>query len=105
MSQAESFITSDQKGLVLSFSPQASTLFGWLPEEVIGRRRLSTFHKRETLAELLPRLMQEARELGIFQEKVDMRRKDGTEFLANLTVRPLFEEGELAGYSVQAFEA
>lgn len=104
MSQAEKFITSDPKGLVLSFSPQASELFGYSPEEIIGRKRLSTFHKRGALRDLLPRLMKEAQEQGIFREEVDMRRKDGTEFLADLTVRALFEEGDLTGYSVLAHE-
>jgi PAS domain S-box-containing protein len=94
-------MTSDSKGFLQTFSTEASQLFGWLPEEVIGRRKVSTFHKRETLAEILPRLMKEATEQGAFQAEAMMRRKDGSEFPARLFVEALYEEGEMVGFGIR----
>jgi PAS domain S-box-containing protein len=57
MEELEPLVTADEKGLVESFSPEAVELFGWWPDEVVGRKRLSSFHRKEDLAELLPKMM------------------------------------------------
>ena len=104
MQELEPLVTADEKGLVESFSPEAVELFGWSPEEVVGRKRLSAFHRKQDLAELLPRMMGTAQEKGVFQEEVIMRRKDGSEFRAKLTVMSLREGGGMVGYGVHAVE-
>ena len=104
MQELESLVTADEKGLVENFSPEAVELFGWSPDEVVGRKRLSAFHRKQDLAELLPRMMGAAQEKGVFQEEVTMRRKDGSEFRAKLTVVSLQEGGQMVGYGVHVVE-
>ncbi len=104
MQVLEPLVTADAKGLVESFSPEAVELFGWSPDEVVGSKRLSTFHRKGDLAELLPRMMGTAQEKGVFQEEVTMRRKDGSEFRAKLTVMSLQEGGQMVGYGIHAVE-
>jgi len=55
MEELEPLVTADENGLVESFSPEAVELFGWWPDEVVRRKRLSSFHRKEDLAELLPK--------------------------------------------------
>ncbi len=104
MQELEPLVTADEKGLIVSFSSEAVELFGWSPDEVVGRKRLSVFHKKEDLAELLPRMMGTAQQKGVFEEEATMRRKDGSEFRAKLTVTSLQEGGQMVGYGVHAVE-
>ena len=104
MQEIDPLVTADEKGMIESFSPEAVELFGWAPDEVVGRKRLSTFHRKEDLAELIPRMMGTAQEKGLFQEEVTMCRKDGSEFRAKLTLMSLQEGGQMVGYGVHAVE-
>ena len=104
MQEQKPLVTANEKGLVESFTPEAVELFGWSPDEVVGRKRLSVFHKKGDLAELLPRMMVTAQEKGVFQEEVTMRRKDGFEFRAKLTVMSLQEGGQMVGYGIHVVE-
>ena len=47
---------------------------------------------------LVPRLLREAVEKGIFEEQVTLQRKDGGRFPAILTVRPMFRDGKQIGF-------
>lgn len=93
-----SVITCDLEGVVETFSEEASDLFGWTPEEVVGKERVAIFHQPEAVAELVPRLLKQAAEEGLFEEEVTLVRKDGSEFQARLAVRPLLRDGKIVGY-------
>lgn len=93
-----SVITCDAEGLVETYSQGAARLFGWRPEEVIGKERVSLFHRKDALATLVPRLLKTAAEEGKFEEVVTLVRKDGGEFKALLTVFPVYREGRMVGY-------
>lgn len=93
-----SVITCDLEGVVQTYSQGAQKLFGWRPEEVIGKQRVAIFHQPEAVPTLVPRLLKAAAEEGKFQEVVTLRRKDGREFKGLLTVFPMYREGRIVGY-------
>ena len=96
--------TADVRGYVQTFPAEASELFGWAPEEVIGAKRVSLFHKPEALKELLPRLMKLATERGVVREETTMVRKDRSEFQADIRVTSLYRGDEFVGYRTEVRE-
>lgn len=96
--ETSSGIACDNAGLVTSFGIGAAKLFGWKPEEVVGKQNVVVFHEPRAVATLVPRLLRTAAEKGKFEEEVTLVRKDGSKFVALLTVRPLLERGEIVGY-------
>ncbi len=91
-------IACDSTGLITSYGIGAGRLFGWKPEEVIGKQRVTIFHEPEAVQSLVPRLLKTAAEKGKFEEEVTLVRKDGSKFRAILTVRPLKSGNEITGY-------
>jgi PAS domain S-box-containing protein len=95
---SSSGIACDNTGLITSYGIGASRLFGWSAAEVVGKQRVTLFHLPEAVQALVPRLLKTAAETGKFEEQVTMVRKDGSKFLALLTVRPLKNGNEITGY-------
>jgi PAS domain S-box-containing protein len=95
---SSSGIACDNTGLITSYGIGASRLFGWTAAEVVGKQRVTLFHPPEAVQTLVPRLLKTAAETGKFEEQVTMVRKDGSKFLALLTVRPLKNGNEITGY-------
>lgn len=93
-----SVITCNMEGIVQQYAADAADLFGWTPDEVIGKMSVAAFHVPENVATLVPRLLKEAVVNGKFEEQVTLVRKDGARFPAMLTVRPMFRDGEQVGY-------
>ncbi len=93
-----SVITCDMTGTVTQYAADAADLFGWTPDEVIGKMSVAAFHVPESVATLVPRLLKTAVEAGKFEEEVTLVRKDGARFPAVLTVRPMFRDGTQVGY-------
>ena len=93
-----SVITCDMNGTVQQYTADAQELFGWAPDEVVGKMSVATFHPAENVPTLVPRLLREAVETGKFEEEVVLQRKNGTRFRAVLTVRPMFRDGKQVGY-------
>ena len=93
MMKDPSVITCDLQGKITHYKAAAETLFLWKPEEVEGRQSVAIFHPPDVVATLVPRLLKTAVDQGIFQEEVNLVRKDGTRFPAELTVRPMFDKG------------
>ncbi len=100
-SERRVIFTADVRGYVETFPPEASDLFGWTPEEVVGKKRVSLFHKPEALKELLPQLMKLATERGVIREETTMVRKDRSEFQADLRVTPVYQGEEFVGYRTE----
>jgi PAS domain S-box-containing protein len=93
-----SVITCNMEGIVQQFAADAADLFGWSPNEVIGKMSVAAFHVPENVPTLVPRLLREAVENGKFEEEVTLVRKDGARFPAVLTVRPVYRDGKQVGY-------
>ncbi len=96
--ESYSGIACDMTGLITSYGIGAGKLFGWKPEEVVGKQRVTIFHEPEAVQSLVPRLLKTAAEKGKFEEEVTLVRKDGSKFRAVLTVRPLKNGEEITGY-------
>ncbi len=95
---SSSGIACDNTGLITSYGIGATKLFGWTAGEVVGKQRVTIFHPPEVVQTLVPRLLRIAAETGKFEEEVTLVRKDRSEFLALLTVRPLKTGNEITGY-------
>ena len=93
-----SVITCNMEGIVQQYAADAADLFGWSPEEVIGKMSVASFHVPENVPVLVPRLLREAVEKGMFEEEVTLVRKDGARFPAVLTVHPMFRDGRQIGF-------
>src|SRR3989440_6189572 len=93
-----SVITCNMEGIVQQYAADAADLFGWSPEEVIGKMSVASFHVPENVPVLVPRLLREAVEKGKFEEEVTLMRKDGATFQAVLTVRSLLRDGRQVGF-------
>lgn len=91
-------ISSDLEGTITHYGKGAVSIFQWQPEEVVGKQKVTIFHKKEHVNELVPRLLKTAAETGEFKEEVILVRKNGEEFKAVLSVRPIKREGQIVGY-------
>lgn len=96
--ESSSGIACDNTGMITSYGIGAAKLFGWNPEEVVGRQSVAIFHEPQAVATLVPRLLKTAAETGKFEEEVTLVRKDGSRFVGLLTVRPLKKGNEIVGY-------
>jgi PAS domain S-box-containing protein len=95
---SSSGIACDTTGLITSYGIGAVSLFGWKPEEVVGKQSVVIFHEPQAVSTLVPRLLRTAAETGKFEEEITMVRKDGSRFTGLLTVRPLKKDGAITGY-------
>jgi PAS domain S-box-containing protein len=87
------------QGLVLSWNSGAQRMLGYCAEEVVGKS-FSAFYPDEDRALDRPEeILRMAREAGGFQEEGWRVRKDGGQFLATIHLRPLYESGDLLGFS------
>ncbi len=96
--EATSVITCDTTGTVTTFSHGAHRLFGYAPDEAIGKLSVAAFHPPENVATLVPVLLQTATEKGLWEEEVTLVKKGGERFRARLAVRPKYRDGKLVGY-------
>ena len=96
--EATSVITCDTTGTVTTFSHGARRLFGYAPDEAIGKLSVAAFHPPENVATLVPVLLQTATEKGLWEEEVTLVKKGGERFRARLAVRPKYRDGKLVGY-------
>lgn len=89
----------DPAGLVTIWNKGAERLKGWTEEEVLGRHT-SIFYPADTVTAGKPLAdLARARRLGRFDEEDWRLRKDGTEFLAHVSITALYDdEGRLKGF-------
>ncbi|WP_309085679.1 PAS domain S-box protein [Chelativorans sp.] len=82
----------DPEGYVASWNTGAERLKGWRADEAIGQH-VSLFHTPEGRAARKPQIeLQIAREQGVFREEAERLRKDGSIFMADVTLTALFDE-------------
>lgn len=92
----EAVVATDLTGRVLYWSPAAEQQFGWTAKEVIG-------HDVRQLAPtgIMSRLEGtglEARSSGTCIREVDGQRRDGTPVESRVTISPLLDAGDVAGF-------
>jgi PAS domain S-box-containing protein len=87
------------QGIVLSWNSGAQRLQGYAAEEIVGRRFSIFFTEEEQASGDPEEILRMALEKGGYEGKGWRVRKDGTRFLANVHLRPLYEDGKLQGFS------
>jgi two-component system sensor kinase FixL len=90
----------DAEGRVASWNPGAERIEGWSADEVLGRH-FSVFFPPEDVAAGKPeRELAVVRKTGRFEEEGRRVRRDGTVFMAQVTLTPLKDGvGRLVGYA------
>ena len=94
----KSVITCDMEGRIETFNHGAEQLFGYAPDEVVGKKRVSFFSPGEVVLEHVPTWLKTAREEGEYKSKTVFIRKDGSLFPARIRITPTFRNGEQIGY-------
>lgn len=89
----------DGRGHVTSWNSGAERLTGWSEQEVLGRH-FSLFFPDDAIADAAPsRVLERAAADGALEEEAWRYRKDGSEFLASITVTALRQDdGGLRGF-------
>ena len=90
----------DTRGVVVTWNLGAERMKGYTAAEIVGQD-FSRFYTPADRARKMPEeAMRIARETGHFETEAIRVRKDGSRFLANVTMRPLFDStGALCGFS------
>lgn len=94
----KSVITCDMEGRIETCNKGAEQLFGYKPEEIIGRKRVSVFSAGQVVLEHVPNWLKTAREEGEFRTRTVFLRKDGSRFAADVLITPTLRNGEQIGY-------
>jgi PAS domain S-box-containing protein len=92
-SAPDAFVQADQRGVIKDWNPQAETLFGWSRVEALGKNVFKLMGRpdgpgplQKALAAFLSSGAQQIRQP---RHEVTARRRDGTEFTAELTITAL----------------
>lgn len=90
----------DPEGRIISWNAGAEHIEGWHKDEILGQH-FSLFYLPEDLGNGKPeRELEIARETGRYEEQGKRIRKDGSVFIAHVTVTPLRDEtGLLLGFA------
>jgi PAS domain S-box-containing protein len=84
-----SVIAKDLTGKILLWNEGARRLYGYEPDEVVGKMNSSILHTAEDVTAGLPqRIMKDALEHGKFEGTVSRKRKTGEQFTARLVITP-----------------
>ena len=94
----KSTVTCDLEGVIETFNEGAAQIFGYAPEEVIGKKRVSLFSPGLIVLGHVGRWLKEAREKSIYEGKTVFVRKDGTRFPARIRITPTYRDGIQIGY-------
>jgi 1,4-dihydroxy-2-naphthoate octaprenyltransferase len=94
----KSVITCDMEGRIETFNKGAERLFGYKPEEVIGKKRVSLFSPGLTVLEHVPNWLKVAREEGEYKSTTVFINRDGTPIPARVRITPTFRNGQQIGY-------
>jgi 1,4-dihydroxy-2-naphthoate octaprenyltransferase len=101
-SAIRSIVTCDLEGRIETFNEGAHMLFGYTPDEVIGRKRVSLFSPGLIVLGHVHNWLKAARSDGEFSTKSAFLHKDGTPFAAQIRITPTYKrlEGhkQLIGY-------
>ena len=92
----QAVITTDLDGVVLYWNPAAQDLYGWTPQEAIGRNIVS-LTVPEVAQQVAADIMVALREGVPWSGGLPVRRKDGSRFPALVTDSGIYRDGTLIG--------
>lgn len=82
---------------MLTYGKGAKEIFGYDPEEVIGKKRISVFSPGEIVLQNVPVWLQKTQAEGEYVTETVFVRKDGSRFPARIRITPTFVNGKDAG--------
>lgn len=82
----------DPQGRIVIWNAGAERLYGWKENEVLGKPYDALFGPNDLEADLPRRQLKEARQNGTFRGRSWRRRKDGAQFVADVTISPILDE-------------
>ncbi len=94
----KSVITCDLEGRIETFNRGAAAIFGYAPDEVIGKKRVSLFSPGLIVLEHVPAWLKTASVEGRYIGRTVFVRKDGSPFAADVRITPTFKHGKQIGY-------
>jgi len=94
----KSTITCDMEGVIETYNEGAQQLFGYRPEEVIGKKRVSLFSPGWIVLQNVGTWLRKAQEEGEYHTKTVFVRKDGSAFNAEIRITPTFKDTRQIGY-------
>jgi len=94
----KSTITCDMEGVLESYNEGAQSLFGYTPDEVIGKKRVSLFSPGWIVLQNINGWLKTAREHSEYRGQTQFIRKDGSTFNAEIRITPTFRDGKQIGY-------
>jgi 1,4-dihydroxy-2-naphthoate polyprenyltransferase len=94
----KSVITCDMEGRIETFNEGAVEIFGYQPEEVIGKKRVSLFSPGQIVLQNVPSWLKTASQQGLYESKTVFLRRDGTPFPAHIRITPTFKNNVQIGY-------
>lgn len=94
----KSVITTDMEGRIQTYNAGAEQLFGYRPDEVIGKKRVSLFSPGLTVLEHVPKWLKVASQTGKFETKTVFLSRDNTPIAAQITITPTYRDGVQIGY-------
>ncbi|MDH3943109.1 MAG: PAS domain-containing protein, partial [Anaerolineae bacterium] len=97
-SKTKSVITSDMEGRIETFNEAAEKIFGYSPEEVIGKKRVSLFSPGQTVLQYVPGWLETASKEGEFVGKTVFLDRDGSPIPAKIRITPTYKDGVQAGF-------
>src|SRR6201997_1160856 len=84
-----SIIGNDLDGKILLWNEGARRLYGYEPEEVVGKENSSILHTEEDLASGKPtEILEAAMQGGKWEGTIDRRRRNGEVFAARVVITP-----------------
>jgi PAS domain S-box-containing protein len=92
----QAVITTDLDGVVLYWNPAAQDLYGWTPQEAIGRN-IASLTVPEVAQQVAADIMVALREGVPWSGGFPVRRKDGSRFPALVTDSGIYRDGTLIG--------
>ena len=90
----KSVIICDMEGLILKMNNGAEKVFGYKPDELIGKKRVSIFSPGEIVIQNVLNWLKIANTKGIYEAKTNFIKKDGTLFNAKCKITPNFANGK-----------
>ncbi|MEE9166644.1 MAG: 1,4-dihydroxy-2-naphthoate octaprenyltransferase [Candidatus Neomarinimicrobiota bacterium] len=94
----KSVITCDLDGKIETYSEGAETLFGYTPDEVIGKERVSLFSPGRVVLGHVTKWLKEAREKGAWDGDTVFIKKGGEKLAAHIRITPTYSEDKHVGY-------
>ncbi|WP_262268375.1 PAS domain-containing sensor histidine kinase [Microvirga yunnanensis] len=93
-------VVLDPDGWITGWNAGAEQIAGWHEDEVLGRHFSMLFLPEEVADGKPARVLALARETGRYREEGLRLRKDGSRYVAHVTVTPLWDEaGTMVGYA------